>query len=644
MDTDLHLMKPAGNGTRNGAERRALWCGVGLWVLFCVVAVCVRGVRWEETYERAQVLLGIVSYPAGHPLFRYAHNAFTLQYYFSALLLRLVPGPAFVCGFRDVLFLAATVVPVFLLGALVSRRVVYGHAAAVIVLAGALGAFASHYPLHAWPGKFTSGQIGMGFVLLTLYLLLAGHWRAGCLLAGVMPAIHLGQTPLLWAFVVWLTFGAWRRGEGRQLARALPWAAAGLAVPAALGLYIMLCGVPPPLEGAYYSPEDAQALWRQYTFGEDIHRAFPRFNPTVHGDIALCAMLLLGVGFMLSAAAVTEGKRRRAFTGLFAYAALAALAVWAVALAQSVLGDATPFALVGWMPRRLPNHVATILLVFSVGLVSRSREDAAGRILMVAIVLFLALRPALSYVLPAALYERFANAPEGIVFGLGGASLGVLLGRSGKRRGVLLAASAAALALLAWVHQFGTACAVFGVLAVYVMPRLLKARISPGEPDSAVSLQAQAVFAGLCLAALGVLLAGQWRAREHLPRTPFERRLAAYLDEHAEPEAMLVAPHWTIGFQEKTGHPVLYTYETPQLMPYLRSLAPSIFKIRRTIYGMEPGIAWDYELAAWRRRSREQWRALAEGYGFAYVVSPNAVPLDLPVALCDEGYTLYLAR
>jgi len=104
---DHHLMKSATTGISSSVERRALWGGVALWLLFCVAAVCVRGVRWEETYERAQVLLGVVSYPAGHPLFRYAHNAFTAQYYLSALLLRLVPGPAFVCGFRDVLFLAA---------------------------------------------------------------------------------------------------------------------------------------------------------------------------------------------------------------------------------------------------------------------------------------------------------------------------------------------------------------------------------------------------------------------------------------------------------------------------------------------------------------------------------------------------------
>ena len=632
-------MKPATTWINSSLERRALWGGVALWTLFCVGAVCVRGVRWEETYERAQVLAGVVSYPAGHPLFRYAHNAFTLQYYLSALLLRLIPAPAFVCGFRDALFLAATVVPVFLLTALVSRRAVYGHAAAVIVLAGALGAFASHYPLQAWPGKFTSGQIGMGFALLTVFLLAAGHWRAGYFLAGAMPAIHVGQTPLLLVFVALFTFEAWRRGDGRKLARALPWAAAGLAVPALLGLYIKVFGVPPPVDRAYYSSEDAHALWRHYTFREDIHRAFPRFNPTFHGDIALCAMLVLGLGFLLRDAPSGEEKRRDPLGWLFAYAALAALAVWGVALVQAALGEATPFLLVGWMPRRLPNHVAVILLVFALGIVSRPREGATGRVLLAAVLLFLAVRPALAFLLPEAVFERYANAPEGIVFGLGGAALGVLLGRPSTRRMPLLAVSVLALAALAAVHQFGAACAVLGSLAATGIPVLFNTR------ERLVGwMTHDAVLAGLCLVVLGFLLTEQWRGREHLPTTPFEQRLAAYLAEHAEPDAMLVTPHWTINFQEKTGHPVLYTYETPQLMPYMRSLAPSVIKIRRDIYGIVPGVAWDYDLAAWRDRTREQWRALAQEYDFAYVLSPNTVPLDLPPALTDADGTLYAAR
>ena len=632
-------MKPATSEISTNVERRALWGGVALWALFCAAAVCVRGVRWEETYERAQVLAGLVSYPAGHPLFRYAHNAFTVQYYLSALLLRLVPGPGFVCGFRDALFLAATVVPVFLLAALASRRAVYGHAAAAIVLAGALGAFATHYPFQAWPGKFTSGQIGMGFALLTVFLLAAGHWRAGYFLAGLMPAIHVGQTPLLLAFVALFAFDAWRRGDRRKLARALPWAAAGLVVPALLGLYIGVFGVPPPLEGAYYSSEDAHALWRHYTFHEDVHRAFPRFNPTFHGDIALCAMLVLGVGFLLRGAASGEQRRRDPLGWLFAYAALAAVAVWGVALVQAVLGEATPFLLVGWMPRRLPNHAAVILLVFALGIVSRPREGATGRVLLAAVLLFLAVRPALSYLLPEVVFERYANAPEGIVFGLTGAALGVLLGRPAKRRGPLLAVSVLALAALAVAHQFGAACAVLGLLATAGIPLLLETR------ERLVAwMTHDATLGALCVVVLGLLLAEQWRGREHLPATPFEQRLAAYLAEHAEPDAMLVTPHWTVNFQEKTGHPLLYTYETPQLMPYMRSLAPSIIKIRRDIYGIVPGVAWDYDLEAWRDRTREQWRTLAEQYDFAYVLAPNTVPLDLPPALTDADGTLYATR
>ena len=43
---------------------RAFWAGLLFWVALCFVAVAVRGVRWEEGYERAQVLLNISLVPA----------------------------------------------------------------------------------------------------------------------------------------------------------------------------------------------------------------------------------------------------------------------------------------------------------------------------------------------------------------------------------------------------------------------------------------------------------------------------------------------------------------------------------------------------------------------------------------------------
>ena len=88
-------------------ERRALTGGLSFWLLFCVAAVCVRGARWEETFECVQVLLGRIPYPEGHPFYQFVHRAFALQFYLSAALFRLIPSPSILCGFRDALFLHA---------------------------------------------------------------------------------------------------------------------------------------------------------------------------------------------------------------------------------------------------------------------------------------------------------------------------------------------------------------------------------------------------------------------------------------------------------------------------------------------------------------------------------------------------------
>jgi len=103
--------------------------GVLFWLLFCVVAVLIRGVRWDETFEHAQVITGQAPYPEGHPLRVYVRGAFSLQTYASAAALALGAGPALVCGARNVLFLLGTVLPVFLLHRLGVRELIVTNAA-----------------------------------------------------------------------------------------------------------------------------------------------------------------------------------------------------------------------------------------------------------------------------------------------------------------------------------------------------------------------------------------------------------------------------------------------------------------------------------------------------------------------------------
>lgn len=622
-------------------DRRALWAGAGWWLAFCVLAVCVRGVRWEETFERAQILLGRIPYPEGHPLFRYAHNAFTVQYYLSAALLWASRSPAFVCGFRDVLTLSATVIPVYVLTAVLSRRAVFGHVASTFALCGVLVAFGAYYPMFVWPDRFTSGHIGMGVMVLAVALLAGGCGRSACFLSGLAICIHVGQSPIVLALAAAYVFGRWRTGRNDEARACLVWGCAGLGISAAVWALIRLNAVPVPAGGAFFSAEDAATLWRQYVFGEDIHRSFARFAPVSHSVIVLAGMILTG-------ACVWWSKRRRegeAGQGIAwptVYAILVAAACVVVAVVDACLGDRTPFSLVVWMPYRLPNHVAVLLLSVALSVVAGYARDergtAAFRWLLAAVLLALLARPFLMGLCREGWFSRYLSAPEGVLFLLVGAAWGSLVLESvGRRAGVLIMMVPAWL-LLAAYHQFGAACLLGGAAVTCALLWSLKGGnawkcLVPGDRG----------LVALCVLVLAVALWDQWLQREHLDVTPFQREAASRLRAEGRETAMVVTPHWWIGFQETTGHPVLYTYETPQLMTYMPDLAPGIIKIRRDIYDIRLGEPWDYELGAWLTRSRATWQSLAREYGFGYVVSPARVPLDLPLVFEMDGMALYRA-
>lgn len=619
-------------------DRRALWAGAGWWLAFCVLAICVRGARWEETFERAQILLGQISYSEGHPLFRYAHNAFTVQYYLSAALLWASRSPALVCGFRDVLTLSATVIPVYVLAAVLSRRVVFGHVASAFVLCGVLTAFGAYYPMFVWPDRFTSGHIGMGVMVLAVALLAGGYGRSACLMSGLAICIHVGQSPIVLALAAASALGHWWRGHRSEARACFVWGCAGLAISGAVWALIRLNAVPVPVSGAFFSAEEAGTLWRQYVFGEDIHRSFARFAPASHSVIVLAGMIVTGA-CVWWAKRGREGDGGRGIAWPAVYAVLAAAACVVVAVVEACLGDKTPFSLVVWMPYRLPNHVAVLLLAGAMGVMAACARDERGTAvvqwLLAVVLAALVVRPLLMGLCREGWLGRCLSAPEGVLFLLVGAAWGSLIRESAGRRAGLLVMMVPAWLLLAVYHQFGSACLLGGVGGTYALSWLLAGgkRFALGERG----------LVALCVVVLAAVLLEQWRQREHLEVTPFQREAALRLRAEGRENVMVVTPHWWIGFQETTGHPVLYTYETPQLMTYMPDLAPGIIKIRRDIYDIRLGEPWDYELGAWRTRSRDTWQSLAHEYGFGYVVSPARVPLDLPLVFEMDGLALYRA-
>lgn len=604
---------------------RSLLPGVLAWLAFCVVAVALRGVRWEETWEHALLITRLVPYDDGHPHFRFIRNLPSLQAYLSAAIAWFAPSALLINGLRNLAHLAFVVVPLFTLGSWLSGRAWVGHAAAALALLGVHIEFASYYPIFAWPYFFTVGQIGMGWALGTLALLAFGHWRAGWCALGVLGAVHLGQVPPLFALGGLQLGWAWREGERARVRAALRWGAAGLALSALFYAVHRLFWIPAATSGPYFAEGDAHAIWAAYSVLFDLHRlGEPAYNPFGYSNLALLCGLLLG-------GAAARALRSRPWTWLFAYVGIVALLVWAVRLVHLALGSDIPYWLIGWMPYRLPNHVAALLIPMTLALLAlpvagRDRDRVPWLPVLVLLAGLALVGLAFD---PAAKWQRHVGGVLELAFVLIGAAavqLALRLEPDRVFRRAWLGLVAAALAGLAFYAPWLAGGAALGAAACFAL------RGASAPP-----------WAGLAaaLALVAALLGRELQLREHLPVTPFQRKVVEYLAEQGEPDAMLVTPVWTIEWLARTRHPVMADYQTAIFMAYLPELAPSLRKLHLDIFGLAIDEPHDFTLPEWPRRSLAEWQRLAREYGFHYVVSPNVYPLHLERVLRSRDWSLY---
>lgn len=617
------------NGQENAV--RHFWSGLFFWMLVGALGVALRGVRWEEGFERAQALLGVVPYPDGHPLRLYAWNAFSIHYYSSALLLRLTDSALLVCGLRNLLCAWGALLPLYLLGSLLARRALAGHLAALLILGNAHAFFRSYYSNDVWPFMFTSGELGLAWALLCVCAFAGRRWRLAFFMTMAMPVVHVGQLPpVLGLALLMLAWLAWR--ERQQLRPALQGLLGGLAVTALFGVVYLLLRQPLPDEGGYSSAADVLDTWKRFTYYEDIHRRPvlpPRFGPFWHSVLGMVAALTLGGLWLWSARA--RGERVHGLAVLMLYAAIASTAVGIAWSTQQWLGMDTPYLVIGWLPYRLTNHVAIVLLVL-VAIINLSGRQVA---VALAAASWLAARPLLAFVLPETFHSRYVMPSEGPLFLLiGGAMLAVARGVPARHAQTSLLILAGWCAL-AFATPFLAACALLGILLA-----ALEGAVSPHSIGAWLRRLAT-LLPALGLLAVAGMLFHEYQHRQHLPRSPFEMEMRRFFETEDNPTGLLLAPFWTLNYQEKTGQPVFATFETPLLTPYIRELGPVIEKMVGDAYGIQWGQPWNYDLSPWTRRSPEEWRRLRTTYGIAYVLSPEAFPLELDPVLRGEGLVLY---
>jgi hypothetical protein len=614
--------------------------GVWFWLAFGVVAVLLRGVRWDENYEFAQVILGQVPYPEGHPLYQYVRSFYSLQPFGLAALMHFFPEPLWANGVRNLLFIWASTVPVYLWGYQLSRRPLVGMTATVLVLLGVHVTFYSSYPIHVWPHVFSNGPVGFGYMLLGAWALASHRHRLAGLMLGFAPLVHLGQfPPLLGMAVLYLAWSVYRK-EMVAVRRLVGYALPGLIGAVVFALFLRSFAVAPPDAGPYASSTEPMLLWHTFMERYATHRAIPYTT----GHFVLVAAVVVGL-FMAGlhrlrsqahADLVPALVRPEAWALL--YLALATGTVWMVMAIHAMLGAMVPYLLVGWLPYRLMNHIAPLLLPLMLAvLFSREHRTPWWLPLLIALPL---LAP-LVHLIDSEFANRYVMSGDYVVFVLVGATLGslsVAYYAEARKAGWIAGGAALTLFVLLglFFHQFGAACGVIGFALAWVPTwRPLRPAIC------------RSATAGLVGVLLVVTLAKEHEARQHLPVPRDMVDVRDYLTAVGAADAMLLVPNQQMGMQMHTGHPVMADMATMFHGIYRPPIAPAVDAIYSDFYGMylnPEAAAPDRDRAwheVWPAKPLTEWQRLGAKYGIGYVVAPSFMKLPLEPVLPGRRYSLY---
>lgn len=629
---------------RSFCEKTEFYSGICAWIVFCVVAVILRGYRWEESVEFAQILSGQVVYPESHPTNIYVHNAYSLQTYASAVLMALLKSAALFCAMRNVLHLLATVIPVFLLTKLLTRKTHVAHAAAIFALMGVLHEFDGTYPISVWPGLGSIGHFGTGYALSVLYFLAAGRMRTAFFMLGLMPCIHLGQMPALLGLFIIIGVLCWRQGDSSKFRGYVYAFGAGLFVCFAFWVVMQFFKAGEASSGAYFSEFSAQEAWRHY-LAKDGHRSIPIGGTNINSHFAIVCMLILGTGAIRRE--LSEGGREQVWMRLLLYSLVVSATVWVVMIVHMILGNDIPYLMIVWMPYRLANHIPFILLACIVGILCGSGPSSslrrAGSLAIAMTMLFFIVRPVLGKVLGADVFGRYLASGDIAAFCMCGAAFGSLfISLKYDRRFLVLWVSTAfiTLALFGVFHQFGAVCCVIGAVSFLIAERMLRA-------SSTQQFVSPVLHCALCLIAVLLILFQQNKGSSYRPVSDFDMRVAEYLELEQNPAGLVAAPPFDFYLQGRIRHAVVEEFNLESVISYMPSLGPSIYKIYRDVYGLDllaakgerkPRTYWREE---WARRTGDEWVSLGRGYSIRYVLVRGEMQLDLPEVFREQGGALY---
>jgi len=558
--------------------------------------------EWQVPVESAQVIAGIVRYPAGNPFFIYHLQLWTLLHQVCAALLAMgvseIRLSTILSGISGMVSFQALALTVYAFG----RSTWISTVAAIVIFTTRAADYGVRYPIFLLGTSHTYGTLGLSLVVLVAALFGCGRYGLGLFLLGLAPAIHpsLG----VWLALIAGLALAWDARTARTFV--LPrwrWFLAGVLVTAAsLGLHLWtgrnLPSIDPPTAARYLSA--FTTLW------DDHRRPMGLDSP----GIALNgAALVLGLLWLTVFRAVVSP----ASAFVLRFVSVSAAVSFACVAVSHVAPDRLPRLLVVLMPTRVANVDAMMFGALVFGLIGLYRRTVWGRVLLTTFAAGLLIN---HQGLLSPRFERATTLPlEPRLF-----TIYVMLAAAG-----LLVSGAAR---TAWMARDN-----------------LRVRTMPGGIRVAADLALVAVVAG-------ALVPGLFPLPGSAPGIFRDRTNDGLFATAARGSGMLLTGGDLHLVQLRTRRPVVLDGGGLDGLPYALPGAPETERILRDIYGLEffhppdeaRGVGMippSVNQPIWEAYSTDRWQEIRRTYNVTQVLTYNNWTLRLPVVAQNAHYLLY---
>ena len=568
---------------------------------------------WHTPIETAQVLAGLVTYPATNPFFIYHVKLWSVLH--EALAAALYVGVSeitlsrLLSGLIGMLSFQALSVFVFAF----SRSALYATAAAFVIFLSQAAEFGGVYPIFLMGTSHTYGVIGLSVSVLTVALLGNGMYRAGGLLLGASPALHPSMG--VWTIVM-VTLAIAVAGQSRRhLVRALlPWSGAGCAVAAAsFALHIAITPAIPAIDGRIAT----QYLEALMGFWDGHRRPAHLNNAAVWINAAVLPMALVWLTWLRT---TVPGPTHL----VLRFVCISAVMSLAFTFASWAPPHWLPASVQILMPLRLLNVAAFIAPALIFGLAGTMRQAWVGRGLALILTagLLVSTRSNVWPLLPGGLLRDVT----GPIFDL---RIDALL---------LMALIVVAISFAAWRSQRRTP--------------------PPAGSAAVVRTSAPAAILGLAHAGLIVVVAiitlPALRITTPAVQLYRDRAHDPIFATAARERGMLLTGNGLRLIQLRSRRPVLVDGGGLDGLAYSLDAGPELNRILRDVYGLDllhpPAdgegrgsgtIPPNANRAVWERNSIDRWLEIRRTYGVTQVLTSGDWQLQLPVRAATPEMRLY---